>query len=90
MSDALVALTFGLVFWFVLFPLAVVFVFALLDVLWREHIANGKLGWALVVLALPGLAVLFYWLFRPKDFDPWLRKVPEWSDEPGSRATVKV
>ncbi len=88
MSDALVALTFGLVFWFVLFPLAVVFVFALLDVLWREDIAIGKLGWARVVLALLGLSVLFYWL--PRDFDSWVRKLPEWSDKPDSQATVKV
>ena len=72
MSDALVALAFGLVFWFVLFPLTVAFVFALSDVLWREEIAIGKLGWARVVLALLGLSVLFYWL--PKDFDSWVRK----------------
>ena len=46
MSEPVIALAFGLVFWFVLVPLLLVFVFTLLDVFSRQDIGLSKLVWA--------------------------------------------
>ena len=51
------------------------FLFTLFDVFAR--IDNGvinKFFWAGVVLLVPLMGLLLYWLFRPKRFNPWLEK----------------
>ena len=41
------------------------------------RIDNGvinKFFWAGMVLLMPLMGLLLYWLFRPKRFNPWLEK----------------
>ena len=70
-----VSLLIGLFFVFVVVPVICVFLFSLFDVFAR--IDNGvinKFFWAGMVLLMPLMGLLLYWLFRPKRFNPWLEK----------------
>ena len=70
-----VSLLIGLFFIVVVVPVVGVFLFTLFDVFAR--IDNGvinKFFWAGVVLMVPLMGLLLYWLFRPKRFNPWLEK----------------
>jgi hypothetical protein len=70
-----ISLLFGLFFVFVVVPILCVFLFTLFDVFAR--IDNGvinKFFWAGVVLLVPLMGLLLYWLFRPKRFNPWFEK----------------
>jgi hypothetical protein len=78
-TDALIALAVGLIFLLVIIPLLAGFVFTLLDVLWRIDIGLSKVLWLSLVLLIPGVGALIYWLFRPKDFNPWTEKQREGS-----------
>ena len=70
-----VSLLIGLFFVFIVVPVLCVYLFTLFDVFAR--IDNGvinKFFWAGVVLLMPLMGLLLYWLFRPKRFNPWLEK----------------
>src|SRR5205809_906392 len=74
-SAVAVSLLFGLFFIVVVVPVVCVYLGTLLDVFAR--IDNGvinKFFWAAVVLLMPLMGLLLYWLFRPKRFNPWLEK----------------
>jgi hypothetical protein len=70
----MIALAFG--FFVILFvlPALALFLFTALDVLWRIDIGASKFFWLPLVLFVPVGGMLIYWLFRPKDFNPWLEK----------------
>jgi hypothetical protein len=70
-----VALLIGLIFIVVVVPVVCVFLFTLFDVFARiDTGVINKFFWAGVVLLMPLLGLLLYWLFRPKRFNPWLEK----------------
>jgi hypothetical protein len=70
MPDWLIALSFGFLFIFIGVPIIAMIGLSIFDVLARRDIGVSRLVWLFVVLALPVLGSLIYWLFRPKDFDP--------------------
>jgi hypothetical protein len=72
MTDVLIALAFGVVFWFAIVPLLILIVFSLLDVVWRQDLGGfGKAIWVTIQLAVPGLGLFAYWLLRPKTLEVW-------------------
>ena len=71
MSEALIALAFGFFVILVVIPLLGLFLFTILDPLWRVDIGVSKLVWLGLILLAPPLGIPIYWLLRPKDFNPW-------------------
>lgn len=69
-TDALIAIGFGVFVLAVVVPLIGVMLLSVLDVAFRQDIGFSRLVWLLMVLLVPVGGVLMYWLLRPKDFDP--------------------
>jgi hypothetical protein len=70
-DDAVIALAFGVFVLVVVLPLVAVLLFTVLDLLARRDIGWRKLLWLPIALGIPVFGPPLYWLFRPKNFDPW-------------------
>ena len=72
MANFLVAAGFALVVLVVVLPIIGFVAFSFLDVLAREDIGSwSKIFWLMMLMGVPGLGLLVYWLFRPKTWDTW-------------------
>jgi hypothetical protein len=69
-EDALLALAIGFTIITIAVPVLFIVGLSLVDVIFRQDIGFSKLVWLGAFMALPGLGIALYWLFRPKDFDP--------------------
>jgi hypothetical protein len=67
-----ISLAFGLFVVFVVLPIIAAQLISLLDIGFRIDIHGSKLVWAALVLFLPILGTLLYWMIRPRDYEPLL------------------
>jgi hypothetical protein len=72
LSDAAIALAIGFFLVLVVLPIILLALFTAFDILARVDTGISKLFWLMFVLMVPGLGLVLYWLFRPKDFQPLL------------------
>ena len=55
---------------FIFIPLTIAWVYSIVDVFMRPDVrALGKFGWVLLILFLPLLGMLIYFMARPDDFE---------------------
>jgi hypothetical protein len=67
-----ISLAFGMFMLFVVLPIIAAQLISLLDIGFRIDIGASKLVWAALVLFLPIIGTLLYWMIRPKDYEPLL------------------
>lgn len=54
---------------FIFIPLTIAWIYSIVDVFMRPDVgALGKFGWVLLILFLPLLGMLIYFMARPDDF----------------------